>query len=290
MDGALIAAVLLNGLASGAVYAIIALGLTFVFGLLHTVNFAHGHLMLTASYVIVSIQAAGGGFWLALLVACAAAAVAGLLLDALLFARVRDKPVNGLLISVGLMAVLANLQHEIWGPTAYRLESPVSGSVSVGFTELSVPKLTVIGATAAVLGLLALLLTRTRVGLATRATGQHSDTALLMGIPVERVRNLAFVISAVLAAVAGALIGFILPIDPVLESSMLITGFIALILGGAGSPAGAVLGGVILGLIQSVGITFFSAELADIASFLLLIAVLYLRPSGIVASRQEVTL
>jgi branched-chain amino acid transport system permease protein len=290
MSAEYVASIIFNGLTSGAVYAILALGLTIIFGILNVVNFAHGQLMMTAAYVMVSIVSAHFSYWLALVAVVIGAAVGGTALDMSLFARVRRNPVSGLLISVGLIAILGNIQLQVWGASEYQLQGPVSGTFNIGSLTLSLPGLVVIVATVVCVVLLTWLLRYTEIGRCLRATGQNPEAAALMGIPVERIRHVAFALGTVLAAVAGALIALLLPIAPVLQSSLLITGFIALILGGAGSPMGAVLGGIILGMIQSIGITVFSSEVADIASYVALIVILFLRPGGIVSSHQEATL
>ncbi|PBC47413.1 branched-chain amino acid ABC transporter permease [Rhodococcus sp. ACPA1] len=278
--------VIVNGLTTGSIYALIGLGLTLIFGLLDIVNFAHGQLLLLATYSTFALYTATGSYWLAVACVAVAATAIGAGLDVALFARARAAPITGLLISVGLIAIVENVLHEVWGPTPRDIPPPVSGVIEFGFVRLPATRLFVMVATIVILVAIALFLKRTKAGVALRAAGESPEAASLMGVSVERIRHLAFAVGTLLAALAGALIAMILPVEPVLGDSLLVVGFIALIVGGAGSPLGAVVGGLLIGVIESIGISLWSGTAAQVLTFGLLIVVFYFRPTGIVSTAQ----
>jgi branched-chain amino acid transport system permease protein len=290
MDINLLVQSIVNGLMLASVYALVALGLTLVFGILDIVNFAQGSLLLLGSYLTFSLVDAGIGYWFALALVVIGVSLLGAALDVSLFARVRAVPVNGLLISIGLIAIFNNVFHEIWGPDVYNLPSPITSVISIGDVRIPTVRVVLIVATIVVLLAVAWFLRSTRTGTALRAVAQQPEAALLMGIRVERCRHAAFGVSAGLAALGGALLAAVFPISPLLGEGPLVKGFIVLIIGGAGSPLGAVLGALILGMAESLGITYWSSGGAEVLAFLLLIVILFLRPSGLVRTTRESTL
>jgi branched-chain amino acid transport system permease protein len=290
MDVNLFAQAIVNALMLASVFALVALGLTLVFGILDIVNFAQGQMLVLGAYVTYAMVDGGLSYWLALPLVVIALAVLGAVLDAGLFARVRDTPINGLLISIGLIAVFSNLFHEIWGPEIYNMDRPVTAVLTIGSVRIPASRLLVIGSTIAVLIVVAWFLRYTKAGAATRAVAQVPEAALLMGIPVERYRHIAFAISAGLAGLGGGLLAAVFPVEPNLGDAPLLKGFIVLIIGGAGSPGGAVLGALMLGIAQSFGITYWSSGGAEVLAFVMLIVVLYFRPTGLVRTAGEITL
>jgi branched-chain amino acid transport system permease protein len=290
MNSSLLPQAILSGLMLAAIYTLVALGLTLVFGLLDIVNFAQGQLLVLGAYLTVAISGQGFGYFIALALAVTGAAVIGYLLDVGLFARVRREPINGLLLSVGIIAVFQTVFFKVWGPNSHPPADPVNLTVHIGGTTLQGSRLMLIGITLVVLVALAGFLRHTVTGKALRATAQHGDAALLMGIPTERVRHLAFAVSAALAALAGGLFAMVFSFDPLAGDGPLIKGFIVLLIGGAGSPAGAVAAGLLLGLVESLGITYWSAGATELLEFGVLIAVLFVRPQGIVRAVRETTL
>ena len=279
-----------NALMLASVYALVALGLTLVFGVLDIVNFAQGHLLLLGAYLAYSFVNEGWSYWVALPVVVVLVGVLGAVLDVGLFARVRSTPINGLLLSIGLIAVLANTIQEAWGPDPHNVPPPVTAVLRLGSVRLPVTRLIVIESTLLVLLGVAWYLRRTRMGTATRAVAQQPEAAALMGIPVERYRHAAVALSAGLAALGGALLAAVFPVTPVLGEAPLVKGFIVLIIGGAGSPLGAVLGALIFGTAESFGITYWSAGGAEALAFVLLIVVLFFRPTGLIRTVRESTL
>ena len=290
MDLNLFTQSMLNGLMLASVYALVALGLTLVFGILDIVNFAQGSLLLLGAYLAFAFVDNGIGYWFALPMVVIAVSLLGAMLDVSLFARVRAVPINGLLISIGLIAVFSNVFHEIWGPDTYNLPSPITSVVTIGSVRLPTVRLVLIAATVVVLIGVAWFLRATRAGTALRALAQQPEADLLMGVRVERYRHAAVGVSAGLAALGGALLAAVFPVTPTLGEGPLVKGFIVLIIGGAGSPLGAVLGALLLGISESVGITYWSAGGAEVLAFALLIIILFIRPTGLIRTVRGSTL
>lgn len=290
MSADILGQTLLTALTLASIYAIVALGLTLVFGVLDIVNFAQGEMVLGGAYVTYAVVSAGGPYWLGVAAGVLAFAAIGAILDSALFARTRKEPINGLLMSVGLIAILETVYLRIWGVQPLDVSTPLSGVGSIGGVVVPLNKVFVIISTIVILAAMAAFLRRARWGAALRAVGQNADAALLMGVPVERVRNLTFGLCAGLAALSGGLLVAILPAEPALAEDPLVKGFIVLILGGAGSPVGAVVGAIAVAFIESFGTQIWSAGVANMLAFAVLIAVLYFRPQGIVAPRNATAL
>lgn len=282
MNTNLLVAALVNGLMLAAVYALVALGLTVVFGLLDIVNFAHGQMILIGAYLVVSLVAHSLNFWAALVVAVVVVALVGALLERVVFRPVESVPINGLLVSIGLIAIGQNVIRAVWGPNQQIVPPPVSVVWHVGGATVPMSRVVIVAGSVLVLGALSLFLYRTRAGKALRATAQNRDAAELVGIPVARVNNLAFAAGAGLAALAGGFLAMQFPVEPLLADSPLVMGFIVLILGGAGSPLGAVLGAMVIGLTESLCTALLSSEAAQIVPFVILALILFVRPEGIV--------
>jgi branched-chain amino acid transport system permease protein len=290
VSGAVLGQTLIAALLLTSVYALVALGLTLVFGLMEIVNFAQGQLLLAGAYITYALVQQGLTYWLALGGAVALAFIGGGALDAALFARVRQQPINGLLLSVALIAILSKVFQDSWGLDPLYMPTPVNHIWHIRSVIVPANRVLVIGGTTAMLLATTLFLKKTRLGMAMRAAGQHAEAAALMGIGVERIRNLAFAISAALAALGGALLAAVFPIEPALGSDPLVLGFIALILGGAGSPLGALIGATILAFVDAFTTQLWSSAGAHVVAFALLIVVLFIRPQGLVGAPRETTL
>jgi len=290
MDVNLFLRSIINGLVLASVYALVALGLTLVFGVLDIVNFAQGQLLLLGAYVVYGLSTKGVGYWTALPIVLVGSAALGYGLDSALFARVRKTPMNGLLISIGLIAIFGDVVQRVWGPDQYDVPQPITTVITVGSVRIPGARLLIVAVTILVLIALTVFLRLSRPGAAIRAVAQNSEAAALMGIPVERYRHIAFAVSAALASLGGVLLVAVFPVDPTLSDSPLLKGFIVLILGGAGSPLGAVLGALVLGVSEAFGIGYWSASGTQVLELVLLIVILYFRPTGLIRTAHEATL
>ena len=278
----------LNGLTTGAVYALVALGLTLIYGVLHIINFAHGAALMMALYGVYFLrQTLGIDPYLALPLMVPAMFVVGYLLQRVVIERAsHGKDENILLVTLGISIVLENVALLAFRSdtrtidTAYTLSTvPIAGAM------IALPKVVAFGG--AVLTSLALLwlMGRTDLGRAIRAVAKEKQGARLMGINVEHVYAMSFGIGL---ACLGAAACFLLPayyVNPQVGNGFVLVAFTIVVLGGMGSFAGALLGGFLIGVVESLGGLWFGESLGQIGIFLIFIAVLLLRPQGLFGAK-----
>lgn len=279
----LLAVQVLNGLVTGSVYGLVALGLTLVYGTMQVPNFAHGHLYMLGAYATFSLVTfAGVHYWTATVGAMLALACLGVALERLVFRPLRHAPpINAMIAAVGVMLFLEGVAQRVWGEDFRRMASPYEAVVSVGGIPTTAHRLILIGAAALLMTALLLFLTRTVAGFAIRATAQDREGAMLVGIEIDRVTMGTFALSAAIASVAGSLIAPISLIYPAMGALVTLKAFAIVVLGGMGSVTGALLGGYLLALAESLGGTYVSADYQDLVAFVVLVLVFAFRPSGL---------
>lgn len=273
----------LNGLVTGSVYSLVALGLTLIYGTMHVPNFAHGHLYMLGAYLSYTlVTSAGLNYWAAMAVSVAVLAVIGAALERLVFRPLRHSPhLNSMIAALGVMLFLEAVAQIVWGEEFRHMDSPYAGVVSVFGLLLTQHRLVLAGAAAALMVGLLLFLTRTVAGSAIRATAQNPEGALLVGIDTNRVAMATFAISAALAAVAGSLIAPISLVYPAMGTMVTLKAFAIVVVGGMGSVPGALAGGYLLALAESLGGTYVSATYQDLVAFVVLALVFTFKPSGL---------
>jgi branched-chain amino acid transport system permease protein len=285
---------LINAVSVGSLYALMAIGLAMVFGILRLINFAHGDLIMVGSYATLLLMASGLPFLLAALAGVAASTVAGLVME-----RVAYRPLRGahevsmLLTSFSVTIFLENLAIILFRPTSRPFSAPafLQSSIELGRLRVAGLDLIAIGVTAVLLVGLTLFVQRTDIGIAMRAASQDLLAARLMGIDVNKVVATAFAIGSFLAGVVGILwsarVG---KIDPLMGFNPVLKAFVASVIGGLGSLPGAVIGAYVLGgleiLLQGLLPPGLSAY-RDAFVFGILIALLLLRPNGILGSTER---
>lgn len=279
----LLAQQVLNGLVTGSVYSLVALGLTLTYGTLQVPNFAHGHLYMLGAYLSYTLMSSAGfNYWAAMAVSIAALALVGVALERLVFRPLRnDSPVNAMIAALGVMLFLEAVAQNIWGEEFRHLDSPYGGVVSVFGLLVTAHRLILLGAAAVLMVALLLFLTRTIAGSAIRATAQNREGALLVGIDTNRVAMTTFAISAGLAAFAGSLVAPISLVYPSMGAMITLKAFAIVVLGGMGSVPGALVGGYLLALAESLGGTYVSATYQDLIAFVVLALVFTFKPSGL---------
>ena len=283
--------ILFWGLYAGCIYILLATGVNLIFGVMKTVNFAHGTLLMIGAYVTWSLFVATGINPYLLL----GATIPVLLLFGVAIERLAFRPVlgshklNEIFLSIGLIYLFENGAALIWGSDYQSLRSPFESVViDLGGFSLPLDYLIIILATAGMLAGLSVLLRRTRFGLALRATSQNRKAAQLSGINVERMDMLAFGIGAALAGAAGTLWAVSGQVfDPYMGSVPAVKAFAIVILGGLGSIPGAILGGLFYGVAESAATYTLGGAWKDAISFVVLIAVLVIRPTGLFGERGE---
>lgn len=290
---------LINALSVGSLYALIAVGLSLIFGILRLSNFAHGDMMMIGAFATLLLQEAGLPFLAAFLLGIVASALAGLLIERVAYRPVRGAPdVTMLLTSLALTFILENLGILLFtaSPRNFPLPDWVTRPWSlaggaVTFTNINLLSL---GLALTSLAFLTWFMRRTTVGLGMRAAAEDLGAAHLVGVPVNRVIVVAFMLASAFAGLAGVLwaaqSGVV---DPLMGFTPLLKAFVAAIIGGLGSLPGAVLGGYLLGALEVLIVAFLPPEFSpyrDAIVFALLIAFLLLRPGGLLNVTREVKL
>jgi branched-chain amino acid transport system permease protein len=280
---------LANGLMLGGLYALIALGLTLIFGVMKVINFAHGSLMMLAMYATFWLATTVGlDPYLSLLVTVPAGFALGYALQRIVIAPVlADAEHNQLLMTLGLALVLDNLALLVFKADPRTLLTGISqATVVLGPVRLNVPRLLAFGGALVITLLLAVFLKTTDLGRALRAAAEERDGAALVGIPVGRVHAIAFGLGSACVAAAGTMAVPFFYVSPDVGNTFVITAFVVVVLGGLGSFAGALVGGLLVGVVESLGGLFLHGSLAQIAIFALFILVLLVRPSGLLGARH----
>jgi len=290
-DPATLLQILFWGLYAGCIYILLATGVNLIFGVMKTVNFAHGTLLMLGAYVTLSFfLATGVNPYLLLALTIPVLLLVGVAVERLAFRPVLGShKLNEIFLSIGLIYVFENGVAIIWGSDYQSLRSPFESVViDLGVFSLPLDYLIIIGATAVILVGLFVLLRRTRLGLALRATSQNRKAAMLSGINVERMDMIAFGLGAALAGAAGTLWAVSGQVfDPYMGSVPAVKAFAIVILGGLGSIPGAILGGLFYGVAESAATYTLGGAWKDAISFVVLIAVLVLRPTGLFGERGE---
>ncbi|MBR0706324.1 branched-chain amino acid ABC transporter permease [Bradyrhizobium liaoningense] len=279
---------IVNGLMVGMIYVLMAIGFTMVFGIMRIVNFAHGEFYMAGAFLFAILYGSNGlPFSISVLLAIGATALLGLLMERIVFRKFRGNELNGMIASVGVALILQNSALLMWGSSARTVPPVVSGVLSVGGIVFPWSRLVVIiGAIVAVVSL-NLLIGHTRIGRAMRAVAQDAEIAQVQGIRVDVIFPVAFVLGVSLAAFAGVLMAPVLSVSPFIGLAPTLKAFVIVVIGGLGSVPGAVAGGLLIGLIESFAGTFVSASLSEILQFLVVIAVVLLRPQGLLGRKER---
>ena len=291
-DAAILFPSILNGITTGAVYALIALGLTLIYGVLHIINFAHGAALMVALYAVYLLrQYFGIDPYLALPIVVPGMFVLGYALQRGIINRAsHGKDENILLVTLGLSIVMENLALLLFKSdtrtidTAYTLTT-VPINIGVASAMIALPKLVAFGGALVTSALLILVVQRTDLGRAIRAVAKEKQGARLMGIDVEHVYAMCFGIGL---ACLGAAACFLLPayyVNPQVGNGFVLVAFTIVVLGGMGSFAGALIGGLLIGVVESLGGLVLGESLGQIGIFLIFIAVLLFRPQGLFGAR-----
>jgi branched-chain amino acid transport system permease protein len=275
---------LLNGISQGCLYVLLASGLTILLGIMNVPNFAQGHLYMVAAYLgFYMVMSYGMNYWIALVLATFALGIIGLLVYFLVFYPVRKAPeVNLFVAAMALLMILEGGALFVFGTETKWFLIPWSRSVlSLGNLSLQAQRAIVVAGTAVVMLTLWVFIKKTSLGAALEATAQHREGAMLCGIKVSRVSALAFVVGTALAGIAGVLIGPAVLLEATMGMAPLLVAFSAIIFGGLGSIAGAVVGSLVLGVAESLTSGYISAKYSLAFVFAIMIVMLLFRPKGL---------
>lgn len=274
---------LVNGIGLGMLYFVLAVGLSIIFGLLRFVNFAHGAFFLLGAYGCYQLVSAGLDFWWTLVLGPLAVGLFAWLVEALLFRKVYHLPHElHILITVGLALVLQEAVILYWGPHGNNVPPPelLQGVVVAGDFIYPKYRLFVIGVGVAMAAVLGAVLEGTRLGAIVRAGSESAEMVSLLGLNIRRISSLVFALGAATAALAGVLAAPIRGVDPFMGVEALGIAFVAVVVGGMGSFTGALVGGLLVGIVQSMMSTLWPPG-ANLMIYVAMALVLLLRPNGL---------
>lgn len=273
-----------NGIVNGSNYVLVAVGLTLVFGILGVVNFAHGEFYMLGAYAgLILVTNYGWPIWAAVGGVLAVAVVLGIGAEGLLNKMLKNRDATSSIIaSFGLAVVLQNSALIGFGPSPMMLQTQYSSiGVDMGPVYLPLQQLLIPVAMVVLIVLLHLGLRYTWTGRSLRAMAQHATVAQLCGVRVQKVAIIAFIVAALLAGIAGFLMSSVYMVYPIIGNMIVLKAFTVVILGGMGNVGGAAAAGLLLGIVESLTSAYLGNGLRDIVGFVIVIAVLLLRPQGL---------
>jgi branched-subunit amino acid ABC-type transport system permease component len=272
----------INGIVTGMILALVASGLTLIFGIMEVVNFAHGELFMLGAYVGVVVLASTGSFWLALLISTLAIALLGAVLQiATLRPLLGRDPLTTILATFGLSLVLQNYALWQFGPVARKIQEPLGGHFNLFYLQYPWYRLIIAALSAALIGALYLFLKFGRYGIWIRATTQDRVMAQAMGIPVPWVHTGVFALGAGMAAASGVLFGPLVGVNHAMGLDWVLKAFIVVVVGGMGNLGGSIAASIFISLLEAYASIWVSPSQAIIVSSVVLILTLLFRPTGL---------
>jgi branched-chain amino acid transport system permease protein len=279
----------LNGLVLGGNYALMALGLTMIFGILEVINFAHGEIYMVGAFMTLYFTTLlGVPFLLAIPISMVGAALLGLMIQKVVFRPIIGKPmINGMLLSFGLSVFIVNLSILLFKADPRSLESGYA-QVNIHFfgLQITLERLLAIIVAILLVSLLYLFIQRTKVGRTMRAVAEDREAAQAVGVNIARIYLLTFAIGCALAASAGSITGAIFFVSPIMGWAPAIKSFVVVILGGFGNINGAILASLILGVFESLGSGYISYAYKDAYAFIILLLAFLLKPEGLLGGSK----
>ncbi|PID04215.1 branched-chain amino acid ABC transporter permease [Sporosarcina sp. P2] len=274
---------LINGIVLGSVYALMAIGYTMVWNVLRFINFAHGEVYMGGAFVALTTMYLGAPVWLAYSCGMLSGALLGYLMEKLVYKKMRTAPkLNLLIAAIGIAIVLQNSAQLIWGASPERLASPfLANNVNIGGMMVNQHYIFIIIVTIIVMFLLEFFMNRTLMGKAVQAASQNIQATELMGINANKVISITFAIGSGVGALAGILVGPVFLVFPTMGVFAGLKGFTASVMGGMGNIPGAMVAGLMLGVLESFAAGFISSGYRDAVAMVILLAILLLRPQGI---------
>ncbi len=272
----------INGIVTGMILALIASGLTLIFGIMDVVNFAHGELFMLGAYVGVVIISTTGSFWLALVGSALIVALLGAAMQIVaLRPLIGRDPLNTILATFGISLVLQNYALWAFGPVARKIGEPITGQFTLFYLQYPWYRLLIAALSAAIIGGFWLYLKHGRFGVWIRATAQDRVMAQAMGIPVPLVYTGVFAIGAAMAAASGVLFAPMVGVNHTMGLDWLLKAFIVVVVGGMGNFGGSIAAAIFISLIEAYSSIWLDPSRAVIVSFVVLILTLLFRPTGL---------
>jgi len=272
---------LVNSLSVASVTILIGIGITLIFGLAGIVNFAHGEFLMVGGMTTWFLVGAGANFFLALVLSALLLGAMGFAAERCLFRFTLNRPMNGFIMSIGLSVILQHAVIRVFNEFQKSIPDPIGTVWSIGGVDLIAMRAVVVAITVVVVAITYFGISRSRYGMALRASVADRDTAALMGIPVRKYVTGVFIYGSMLAGLGGGLMIALFPITPFTGSVIIIRGFAVSLIGGLGNVGGAVVGGLILGLVDGLSAGYGYPEWTDAYSLVVMILILVMRPQGL---------
>ena len=287
---------LVNGLTVGAIYALVTIGFTLIYSVLELTNFAHTSFYMLGAYIAMTITSrltsSVGNFLVGLLAAMVVCGAIGVFMERTTLETIRRKRgagISAMLCTVGVQTIINNTIIRIWGSDSYGMDDVFAGlgKIYIGSAIISWAQIIIMIVAVALMASISLVIYKTRIGRGMRAVAQNQAAARLMGVNVDGIILLTFLLSTTVAAIAGAMVGVYSKVVATnMASSVGFKAFAAAILGGMGSLPGAVVGGVLIGVVETLVSAYVSSGYRDAVAFLILIIVLIIRPRGLWGQKE----
>jgi branched-chain amino acid transport system permease protein len=273
---------LVNGLGMGCIYAAIALGLCLLFGVMKTINFAHGEFVMLGAYATYFfLTELGFNYFLAFILTMVIIFALGYGIEKAFFRPLRFNMLAGFIFTIGLSTFLMNLGFKVFGTTPRANPSIFPGVLVMGTVRISVERIAMAGIALGLIGALVYMLHHSKLGRAMRAVSQDAEAAQLQGVKIGHMSSLSFGISVALAAAAGSMLGTIFSILPSMGTRPLALAFVIVVVGGLGSVPGTILAAILVGLVENFVTVYLSSALAWGAIFVMTLLVLAFKPEGL---------
>ncbi|ERM91789.1 branched-chain amino acid ABC transporter permease [Caldanaerobacter subterraneus] len=279
---------LISGLATGGLYALTALGLVLIYKTSNVINFAQGEIAMLSTFIAyTAMMSYGMAYWEAFISAILCASILGFIIERFFIRPIQNAPVLSLLIvTLGLMMIINGIAGWAFGFETHGFPSIIKGEVRILGAVISKSNLLTLVVTLVIMGTLFYILKYTSAGIAIRATSENPVIARLMGVSINQVYSISWIIGSVLGAIAGILIAPTIFLDVNMMSSVLLKAFTAAVLGGFTSFVGPVVGGLILGVLENIASGYISAQLSSTFAFALIVIMLWIKPTGLIG--QEI--
>ena len=282
---------LINGLSIGSIYALVALGYTMVYGIIKLINFAHGDILMVGAYAgYISSTVFRLPLLPSIIIAMAFCILLGAIIEKIAYSPLRRAPRITLLITaIGVSFLLEYVMMYFFkaDARAYNSNFFITGTIFIGNIRIPKDQLFIMTCTLILMIALSLIIKRTKMGRAMRAVSSDRDAALLMGVSVNKTISFTFMLGSALAGAAGVMYGAVFKISPLMGMQPGIKAFVAAIFGGIGSVPGAMLGGILLGIIETMVSVYASSSFKDAAAFAILIIVLLVKPNGLLGKNNR---
>ena len=288
---AVIAQFIVNGIIAGSTYALVAIGLTMIFGILGFINFSHGELVMLGAYFTFAFMTFGLDLLLSALLSITLVAIVGVVIDIAVYKPLRKKQVDSLsllIASIGVSIILQSLAQLYWGHDIKVFDLPAVMPIEIFGANITPIQIIMIIVSAASMVLLFAFLNMTRIGTAIRATSDNRDMAQIVGIDNDRVIIVLWVIGAAFAAIGGILIGINTNLQIGMGLMILLKALTAIIMGGVGNIRGALIGGMVIGLAENLALIEITPQYRDVVAFTLMILLLLFKPEGIFVVKDRI--